>query len=209
MPLTPNEWTALRTIAAYLAILVSCVLTIPALIISVVTLYVAHLRGPKIKLAKAERPHKCSGVVHAPNPQEYDPDRLQDVYGDPIQDPEAARLDTNIIVANQGNRSGILFDFIVHPGNETARDVIRYIKLTPAPDEELPISLRPGEGWKTTLSMYVKSKSTTLEDFVGEKQILLVQAEYWASSGLFGRQHKQEDFRVELESLRQALIQND
>ncbi len=80
------------------------VIALASFIVSVMTLYVAHLKGANINLAVPGKVYPCHGIQtqtlrHLPK---------DDSVGHYV-------LKSNLLIANTGNRSGVLYSFRVDP----------------------------------------------------------------------------------------------
>jgi len=154
------------------------VVPISALLISVITLYLAYLRGPNIYLAIPKKKYPCFKVI---------PNYLIDhsyFYG----------LKTRLLIVNLGLRPGILFDFNLHHSDE-----IGSFEMEPSPEEFLPISISPGEGIPIVLEIYINMDANYLQDKTLKKEVVIIQAKYFVSAS-FGRMlRKKAKVNIDLE----------
>ena len=146
-----------------------------SLTISLMTLYLAHLRGPSVSLATSGKVYPCHGFS-------YDPAR------------NSFTVSSRLLVANTGNRSGVLFSFRLDPANE---HVLSY-HLDPQPEKALPLPLPPGDGWTTCVRIEFRPKAGPWEGFLARIDTLQMQAVFSASAS-FGRvQHKRIKLKIDL-----------
>lgn len=117
-------------------------LSILSLLLSIAAFYYAYLKGPDIKLKKPphNNPYPCRGI-------------------DTLQWPEHVELQLNLMITNDGNRSGVLFDFHA----QKADHGISQYDYNPTPGEELPKVLQPGDEWKTKLTIRIQMEPELID----------------------------------------------
>ncbi len=152
-----------------------------SLAISLITLYLAHLRGPDIKLTIQGKIFPCKGFSY---------NGLDDSF----------TIDTRFLVANTGNRSGILFDFRLDPAN----DSVRSYRLDPRPENELPLPLLAGEGWATSAHIGVKPRIGSWDNFLPRIDTLQMRA-MLVTSASFGRViHRYVKLNIDLKPMKDS-----
>ena len=164
------------------------ILAIASLIISLMTLYLSHLRGARTILAKPGKIYSC-----------------QNFYVDFAGSPSVEyTVETKLLFQNIGNQPSILFEFnpISH-GNEAICH-----RLKPHPDSSLPVALLPGEDWSTTLSVDIKTTSGSLDEHFSGKECVQLQSTYKTNAS-FGRiRTKREKINIDLKPLRDDIKKN-
>jgi len=158
-----------------------------SLVVSVVTLYVAHLRGPNINLAMpGKKTYPCQGLRHGSLHTAADESQAR---GD--------ILDANLLVANAGNRAGILFSFRLDPRDSRVTDYI----CAPLPEWELPRVLPPGEGWRTRVSVQIPDNADLYRDDLRSPKALQMDVVYRVSASLGRTREKTTKVYIDLAPL--------
>lgn len=125
------------------------IISAAAIIILLVTLYVAHLRGPNIRLAD-------SRDKFIPTEQ----------YIESMG--RSAIIDLNLLFMNMGIRSGILFDFDISGSDYLSYHQNEYSQ----PDVVLPKVIGPGEGLRVLPRVTLRlPPNKSWEDFLGTQKI--------------------------------------
>lgn len=132
------------------------IISAAAIIISLVTLYVTHLRGPNIRLAD-------SG------------DRLIPIEEYIRSEGRSAAIRLNLLFMNMGNRSGILFEYSI-----SGPDYIRYHQYEyEEPETILPSIIQSGDGIYVTPSITLQLPSElNWEDFLETKKYIEVEVRF-------------------------------
>lgn len=156
------------------------ILSAIAIIISLVTLYIAHLRGPSIKLAE-------SGGLYSP---------VKSYYG---SQENTAVLVINLLFVNSGNRSGILFEYGIPKGdlfvNATHED--------PAPKKLLPVVITAGQGFQITPYIQIaKPGDESWENVLSNREFVTFAVNYRVSTGFFWNRDKKRELRVNIHELK-------
>jgi hypothetical protein len=153
-----------------------------ALVVSIITLYLAHLRGPSIKLAR--------------------PGGLFDLKGiEWLDGHSTVGLDVRLLVANVGNRPGVLFWVKVAVHDQA----IREHPTTPRSEDELPRLLLAGEGWTTDVRLVVHPRDGSWNAFFQEHDTLDFDVIFLASASLVGVKQPSEKVRVRLDALKKEV----
>jgi len=159
------------------------VLALLSLVISITTLYLAHLRGPNISLATpGKEVYPCHGLTTTT----LQPINKEEQHGHFV-------LESRLLVANTGLRPGILFGFRLDPADNA---VVTY-ELDPRPETMLPMILPPGEGWQTLASIQITSKSEPWKNYLESKKTVSMQAVYWVSTTF--RHKKKETTKLNID----------
>lgn len=158
------------------------VISVIAIIISLVTLYVAHLRGPNIRLAD-------SGDKFIPAEQYIE------------SQGRSAIIDLNLLFMNMGIRSGILFDFDISKSDYLSYHKSEYSE----PDVVLPAVIGPGEGLRVLPRVTLQLPSdTSWEDFLRTKKYINVEVIYKPSTSYPWRRSKKHKIEVDIYRIRSS-----
>jgi hypothetical protein len=139
------------------------ILALISLVLSVLTFYVAHVRGPVVELAEHISPYPYHHMIW---------DGSSDRY----------TLVSKVVFASTGNRPGILYSV----GVDSKDQYIVAVRSDPNPAESLPIALPPGEDWRATVDTYVAAPSGDWNRFLGDSQTVSIMVKYRVSAA-FGR----------------------
>lgn len=142
---------------------IALVLSIISVVASVITIYLAHLRGPNVRIAVPGDYFPLRGLAFDPNTRR-------------------AMADVSVLVANEGIRPGILFSLHLDPVDEE----IRSFKPQEGSLENLPTILLAGDGLKTGFSAGIAPTDGSWEEFLGSKKTVRVKATYRCTAS-FGR----------------------
>jgi hypothetical protein len=154
-----------------------------SLLLSVITLYLAHLRGPNINIAVPDHIYPIHGLITQTmrNPPKAD------IAGHYV-------IVSNLLIANTGISSGILYSFRIDPDDKA----VFYYELDPNPDRELPITIPPGEGWQTRLSVQISSGQKSWLEFVEGKKTINMKVEYLVSASFGRKRQKKAELKINL-----------
>jgi hypothetical protein len=149
-----------------------------AIIVSLITLYVAHLRGPNIQLA--------------------DPG---DTY--PISDfslgTKAGRLDLNFLIVNAGIRSGILFSLSIPTSN-----FIYDFYYKDNFDSKLPMIIPSGQGKNIKIAIAIaKAPDKTWIDILNDYDYLPLEVNYKSSTSFPWNRNNNEKFKIDISNLKE------
>ena len=156
-------------------------LALISLVVSIVTLYVAHLRGAAIALARQSPSYHIHGVI-------------RDVG------PGIAKVVTKLLLANTGNRAGILFSVEANASDP----IIVNVRLDPDPATALPKVLASGEAFSATLDIHIRVNQDSLDHIAALHDRAPLQVTYKATSGLRQRT-RTETIELNLDPLRASL----
>jgi hypothetical protein len=159
-----------------------------SLFVSLLTLYLAHLRGPNINLAVPGKVYPCHKVY---------PGTL--LITSRLDEINCFVVVSNLLVANTGLRPGVLFSFQV----DQEDSAVVHHEFEPSPDRLLPLTLSPGEGFRTRLSLQTTSESEQWRDFLKRKRAISVRITYRVSTSLGRNKSKTEELRIDLAPLRE------
>lgn len=166
------------------------VLALLSLVISVTTLYLAHLRGPNISLAAPGKIYPCHGLTTTA----LQPISKEDQHGHFV-------LVSRLLIANTGLRPGILFGFRLDPADNA---IVTY-ELDPRPEVMLPMILPPGEGWQTLGSIQITSKSQPWKNYLESKKTITMQAVYCVSTTFWHKKEKTVELNIDLAPLYESV----
>jgi hypothetical protein len=151
-----------------------------AAIISLVTLYIAHLRGPNIQLADI-------GEIISPVYQYIDLNL------------RTATILVNILFVNGGNRSGILYDYQI-----TGADFLSQVQYDdPQPETILPTVISAGNGLR--FKPKIKVLLQRGEDWFGNLKnidFITVEITYKTSTSFPWNRMKKHKIKVGIEGLK-------
>ena len=147
------------------------VLALASLVVSFLTLYLAHLRGPDINLAVPGKLYYCHGLKSG----SIKPDISGNHWSHFV-------LESNLLIANTGLRPGVVFSFRVDP----ADSVIVDYGLDPEPETIYPVALLPGESLAMKLSVQIRPKPETWPVYLARERSVQLRAVYLVSTS-FGR----------------------
>jgi hypothetical protein len=168
----------------------SLMIAIISLVLSVLTLYFAHLRGPNISVAIPNDVYSLHGL----HTQTLRPVPKRNNGGHYV-------ILSNLLVANTGISSGVLYSFRVDP-NDSA---VFHYELHPHPDRELPTTIPPGESWKTTLSIQISSGQKSWMEFAESKQTINMKVSYLASASLGRKIRREIELKISLAALTESV----
>jgi hypothetical protein len=156
-----------------------------AIFVSLVTLYISHLRGPNIKVADP-------GEWIIPAYTSFGPDNNE------------GSVDFNLLFVNIGNRSGILFDI-----NIKHTDIIYQIGYKIPLSNILPIIILPGqgEGFKPIL-MTAKPSEKTWTDTLKGKEYLEIELVYKTSTSFPWNKDRRKNLRIDIRDLKEFVKQS-
>jgi hypothetical protein len=168
----------------------SLMIAVISLVLTVLTLYFAHLRGPSISVAIPNDVYPLHGL----HTQTLRPVPKKSSGGHYV-------ILSNLRVANTGISSGVLYSFRVDP-NDSA---VFHYELHPHPDRELPTTIPPGESWKTTLSVQISSGQRSGVEFAESKQTINMKVSYLASASLGRKIRREIDLKISLAPLTESV----
>ena len=120
---------------------IAIVISVASFLVALATLYFSHLRGPHIDLEEPGGVYPChmgeDGWLLSPST---------------LYEVGSFYMESNLLLANRGPRSGVLFNV----GVEADDEIVKEPELAPAPEQALPRTLSPGEGWQTRLSFQIQ-----------------------------------------------------
>jgi hypothetical protein len=166
--------------------IVNWILPIVALVISFISLYFAHLRGPDIYL-----------VMHG---KKYPTIKVKDHYYTREKSNESDgffEILSRFLVVNTGLRPGILLDFRF----VSLEQFIDRIEFDPRPESILPIPISPGEGIQIETSIFIKMETEFLSDTPSKKNTLKLRANYLVSASLGRKIRKNKTIFIDLTRL--------
>ena len=166
--IAPEEWSVFISAAA--------------LCISLLALYLTHLRGSNMTLAEPGKLFQISGL-------EY----MRYING--------FKIVINLLIVNIGNRPGILFDFHLDPADAS----IVEFTYSPNPWEVMPILLSPGGHWKVKISIVVKNDDKPWKSFAESKTTLDMIAFYKANSSFGWVKQRRKKVKIDLRSLKASI----
>lgn len=126
-----------------------------SLLLSILTLYLAHLRGPKISLIVPRNSYTPIGATN-------------------VQPEFQHKLTIKILIANTGIRSGILYNVEV----SSKEKVVSFLNLMHSPNS-LPTVLQPGEGWNSNIDIVlILSDPNKWKEYVLAHQFVKIKIKY-------------------------------
>lgn len=177
-----KDWTPI--VISVIVFITSVIFSTFALIISLITLYIAHLRGPNIQVAD-------SGGWVVPSYSSFGPDKNE------------GSIDINLLFVNSGNRSGILYDI-----NITFANIIYQIVYKTPLKRILPIVISPGQGeqFKPTL-MTAKPPEKTWVDTLKDQEYLEIELTFKTSTSFPWNKIKKKFLKIDIQGLKKIVAQ--
>jgi hypothetical protein len=166
------EWQVLSVLVSFLA-----------LVVSGISLWVAHLRGPNIEIARP-------GRTWPPKGEEFG------------LDAENYALEVRILVANTGVKPGVLFGLQL----EAMDGSIKGHPLAPPPEDSLPMVLEAGKGWTTVAKITVGRGAETWKEYTEKRKAIRMKISYLASCWTGGNKSKSTIMDVDLAPLRASIM---
>ena len=165
-----------ETIKDWAPILISAI----AIIISIITLYVAHLRGPNIQLADP-------GDLYSP---------VKSYFGN---EQNIAILVINLLFVNSGNRSGILYKYDIPKGDL----LVNISHVDPIPKKLLPLVITAGEGFPMPPYLRLaKPGDKEWENVLVNREHIEIEVVYKTSTGFLGNRTKMKKVRIDIHDLK-------
>jgi len=136
---------------------ISLILAVISICVSIITLYIAHIRGPQIKL---NYEGKTAKIIES------------------RRSPDLITLTIRLIISNIGTRTGILYNFSLIPKHKSNPR----IEISPPTDTELPKPIQPGEYYEPKI--IIEFPKEPLRKSIETNHTLVIEAKY-SSSGSF------------------------
>lgn len=157
-----------------------------AIIISFVTLYVAHLRGPNIQLADPGGLYPLSYSSFGPNENE-------------------GSIDINLLFINVGVRSGILFNINLQTAN-----IIYKVVYKPSLNKILPIIIPPGQGehFKPIL-LTAKPSDKTWVETLRDHEFIQIELIFKSSTSFPWNRTKKKNLKIDIRNLKEYVDQSE
>jgi hypothetical protein len=156
------------------------IISTAAIIISLVTLYVTHLRGPNIQLADP-------GDLYSP---------AKSYLGN---EQNIAFLVINLLFVNSGNRSGILYKYDIPKGDL----LVDISHEDPTPKKLLPLVITAGEG--ITITPYLrlaKPGDKEWENVLVNREHVKIEFVYKTSTGFPWNKTKKKKMEIDIHDLK-------
>jgi hypothetical protein len=160
--------------------IISIFLAIISIIISIVTLYVAHIRGPQTKLI------------------------MNGKYVNTIllrRNSDSICIETHLVISNVGIRSGILYNFSLLPEHENNPR----ITIDPPTGTQLPRPIQPGESYNPKIT--IEFPKEQLRNLMKTTKITYVGVNYVTNGGIRNRIGHIERVFIDLNQFNSALAQ--
>lgn len=156
------------------------VISAVAVVISLVTLYIAHLRGPNIQLADP-------GDLYSP---------ARSYFGSEVN---IAYLVINLLFVNSGNRSGILYEYGIPKGDL----LVNISHEDPTPKERLPLVITAGEGIPITPYIRLaKPGDKKWDSVLRDREHITIEVVYKTSTGFPWNKTKNRELKIDIHELK-------
>ncbi len=160
--------------------IISILLALLSIIISIVTLYVAHIRGPQTKLIMSGK--YINTLILRRNS-------------------DSISIETRLVIANVGIRSGILYDFSLLPEHENNPR----ITINPPTDSELPRPIQPGESYNPKIT--IEFPKEQLRKLMKTNAMTYISVNYITSGSIRNKIGHNERVFIELKQFNVAIAQ--